>query len=120
MKELVETLSTLDFIIAPLLIVIADLIIYMIVGKLGTRSSGTGVKYEPFTGGEQDIPERGLYQSELFVFAMLFMIVEAFALLLAGSYAAVNNFYPLLFVLGGSGVIMLTIWWFLISGGGKL
>lgn len=113
-------MSTLDIIIAPLLIVVADLIIYAIVGRLGKRSSGKGVKYEPFSGGEEDIPKRGLYQSELFVFAMLFMVVEAFALLVAGSYAATSNFYPLLFLLGGSGVIMLTIWWFLISGGGRL
>jgi NADH:ubiquinone oxidoreductase subunit 3 (subunit A) len=113
-------MATLDIIIAPLLIVLADLVVYIIVGRLGKRSSGTGVKYEPFTGGEEDIPKRGLYQSELFVFAMLFMIVEAFALLLSGSYAATSNFYPLLFVLGGSGVIMLAIWWFLIAGGGRL
>lgn len=120
MRKFVETMATLDIIIAPLLIVVADLIIYVMVGKLGTRSSGKSVKYEPFTGGEEDIPKRGLYQSELFVFSMLFMVVEAFALLLAGSYVATNNFYPLLFVLGGSGVIMLTVWWFLICGGGKL
>lgn len=113
-------MATLDIIIAPVLIVVADLIVYLVVGRLGTRSSGTGAKYEPFTGGEEDVPKRGLYQSELFVFAMLFMVVEAFALLLAGSYEATSNFYPLLFLLGGSGVIMLTIWWFLISGGGKL
>jgi hypothetical protein len=113
-------LDILDIILAPLLIVVADIAIYLIVGRLGTRSSGIGVKYEPFTGGEVDIPKRGLYQSELLVFAMLFMIVESFALLLAGSYFASSNFYPLLFVLGGSGVIMLTVWWFLIAGGGKL
>jgi NADH:ubiquinone oxidoreductase subunit 3 (subunit A) len=112
-------MATLDIIAAPIAIVIADIIIYIVVGRLGTRSLGKGVKYEPFTGGEEDIPTRGLYRSELFVFAMLFMIVEAFALLLAGSYAATSNFYPLLFLAGGSGVIMLTVWWFLIVGGGK-
>jgi NADH:ubiquinone oxidoreductase subunit 3 (subunit A) len=112
-------MATLDIIVAPIAIVIADIIIYIVVGRLGTRSFGKGVKYEPFTGGEEDIPTRGLYRSELFVFAMLFMIVEAFALLLAGSYAATSNFYPLLFLAGGSGVIMLTVWWFLIVGGGK-
>jgi NADH:ubiquinone oxidoreductase subunit 3 (subunit A) len=112
-------MATLDIIIAPLSIVIADLIIYLLVGRMGKRSSGTGVKYEPFTGGEEDIPARGLYRSELFVFAMLFMVVEAFALLLAGSYEATSNFYPLLFLTGGSAVIMVTVWWFLIAGGGK-
>jgi NADH:ubiquinone oxidoreductase subunit 3 (subunit A) len=112
-------MATLDIIIAPILIVVADLIIYVAVGRLGKRSTGTGVKYEPFSGGEEDIPTRGLYRSELFVFAMLFMIVEAFALLLAGSYFATSNFYPLLFLGGGSAVIMITVWWFLIAGGGK-
>jgi len=109
-----------DIIIAPLLIVVADIIIYILVGRLGKRSSGKGVKYEPFTGGEEDIPRRGLYQSELFVFAALFMVVEAFALLLAGSFAATTNYYPLLFLIGGSGVIMLTVWWFIVVGGGRL
>jgi len=112
--------TDIDIILAPLLIVIADIIIYVLVGRLGKRSSGKGVKYEPFTGGEEDIPKRGLYQSELFVFATLFMVVEAFALLLAGSFAASTNYYPLLFLVGGSGVIMLSIWWFIIVGGGKL
>jgi len=110
----------IDIILVPILIVVVDIVIYLLVGRLGKRSSGTGVKYEPFTGGEEDIPKRGLYQSELFVFATLFMVVEAFALLLAGSYAAATNYYPLLFLIGGSGVIMLTVWWFLIVGGGRL
>ena len=113
-------MSPLDIIVAPILIVVADIVIYFLVGRLGKRSSGTGAKYEPFTGGEEDVPKRGLYHSELFVFATLFMVVEAFALLLAGSYAATSSFYPLLFLLGGSGVIMLSVWWFLISGGGKI
>jgi hypothetical protein len=110
----------IDIILAPLLIVVADLVIYVIVGRMGKTTSGKGVKYEPFTGGEENIPKRGLYQSELFVFATLFMIVEAFALLLAGSYAAATNYYPLLFLLGGSAVIMLTVWWFIIDGGGNI
>ncbi len=111
---------TSDLIIAPVLIVVVDVIIYYAIGRLGSRSSGTSVKYEPYTGGEADVPKRGVYRSELFVFAMLFMIIEAFTLLLAGSYAATSNFYPLLFVVGGSGVIMLTMWWYLTAGGGKL
>jgi NADH:ubiquinone oxidoreductase subunit 3 (subunit A) len=108
----------IDIIVAPLLIVVADLVVYIFVGRMGKTSSGKGVKYEPFTGGEENVPKRGLYQSELFVFATLFMIVEAFALLLAGSYAATTNYYPFLFLLGGSAVIMLTVWWFIIDGGG--
>jgi NADH:ubiquinone oxidoreductase subunit 3 (subunit A) len=102
------------------LIIICDLIVYAAIGGLGKRSSGTGAKYEPFTGGEEDLPKRGRYQSELFIFAMLFLVVEAFALLLAGSFTATTNFYPLLFLLGGSAIITLTVSWFLVSGGGRL
>ena len=114
-------MSSLDsaVIIAPILIVIADVIVYLAVGRLSKRSSGKGVKFQPFTGGEEAIPSRGLYQSELFVFAALFMVVETFALLLAGSYLAPSNYYPLLFLGGGSGVILLVIWWFMTAGGGK-
>lgn len=99
---------------------LADIIIYLFMGRMGKRSAGTGTKYEPFTGGEENVPKRGLYQSELFVFAALFMVVEAFTLILAGSYFSPSNYYPLLFLAGGSGVIMLTILWFLTQGGGKL
>ena len=103
----------------PLLIVIADLIVYVAVGKLGTRSSGKGNKFQPFTGGEEQIPVRGTYQSELFVFAAIFMVVEAFALLLAGSFASPTNFYPLLFLSGGGGAILIVTWWLLVAGGVK-
>lgn len=102
-----------------MLIVIADLIVYLAVGKLGRRSSGKGNKYQPFTGGEEEIPERGTYQSELFVFAALFMVVETFALLLAGSFASPTNLYPLLFLAGGGGAILIVTWWLMIAGGVK-
>ena len=101
----------------PLLIIVADLVIYLLVGRLGKRSSGKGVKYQPFTGGEQEVAPRGTYSSELFVYATLFMIAEAFALLLAGSFAATTYFYPLLFLSGGSGVILIVSWWLMIVGG---
>lgn len=112
---------TLDVMVVggPVLIVIADVIIYLLLGKLGKRSSGKGNKYQPFTGGEEDIAPRGLYQSELFVFATLFMVVEAFVLLLAGSFASPTNYYPLLFLMGGGGVILLVTWWLMIVGGVK-
>jgi NADH:ubiquinone oxidoreductase subunit 3 (subunit A) len=112
-------MPTLDpFVIAgPVLIVVADIIVYVAVGKLGTKSSGTGGKYQPFTGGEEQIPARGTYQSELFVFAALFMVVEAFALILAGSFASPTNFYPLLFLAGGGGVILVVTWWLMLVGG---
>lgn len=104
----------------PILVVAADLAVYLLVGRFSKRSRGKGTKYQPFTGGEEAIPPRGLYQSELFVFAALFMVVETFVLLLAGSYAAPSNFYPLLFLAGGSGVILIVTWWFLLAGGGRL
>lgn len=112
-------MSTFDTMViaGPLIIIITDLIIYLLVGKLGKRSSGTGVKYQPFTGGEEDVAPRGTYQSELFVFAALFMVVEAFALLLAGSFESPTNFYPLLFLTGGGGVVLLVIWWLMTVGG---
>jgi len=86
---------------------------------LGKRSSGKGIKYQPFAGGEGSIPTRGLYQSELFVFAALFLVVEAFALLLAGSFAAPSFFYPILFLVGGGGVVTVVVWWYLFVGGGE-
>jgi len=111
-------MSTLDpFVIAgPILVVVADIIVYVGVGKLGKKSSGKGGKYQPFTGGEEQIPARGTYDTELFVFAALFMVVEAFALILAGSFASPTNFYPLLFLAGGGGVILITTWWLMLVG----
>ncbi|HXX72784.1 MAG TPA: hypothetical protein VEI80_03745, partial [Candidatus Acidoferrales bacterium] len=108
-------MTTLDpFVIAgPILVVVADIIVYVAVGKLGTKSSGKGGKFQPFTGGEEQIPARGTYESELFVYAALFMVVEAFALILAGSFASPTNLYPLLFLGGGGGVILVVTWWLL-------
>jgi len=115
-------MSTFDptLIAVPILIVITDIAVYFIVGRLGRRSSGKGSKYEPFTGGEESIPQRGLYNTQLFVFAVLFMVVETFALILAGSFVATSSFYPILFLMGGGGVILLVSWWFMIVGGGEL
>ena len=108
-----------DVILGPIAIVLADLIVFTLVGRLGKRSSGKGTKYEPFSGGESSIPTRGLYQSNLFIFTALFLVVEAFALLLAGSFSASSAFYPLLFLVGGGGIIMVIVWWHLLIGGGE-
>lgn len=105
-------------IVGPIAIVAANMLVYLILGKLGRRSVGTGNKYSPFTGGEKEIPERGTYHSELFVFATLFLVVEMFALLLAGAYSASSNYYDLLFLVGGGTPIIITILWFLKIGGG--
>ena len=111
-------MDPLDALVGPVLIVLADVIVFAAVGRLGKKSSGKGTKYQPFTGGESSLPSRGLYQSNLFVFAALFIVVEAFALLLAGSFLAPSSFYPFLFLLGGSGVIMAVVWWLSAVGGG--
>ena len=112
-------MDVFDVILGPLIIVVADLMVFTLVGRLGKRSKGRGIKYEPFAGGESSIPTRGLYQSDLFIFATLFLIVEAFALLLAGCFAASSVFYPLLFLVGGGGVITIIVWWHLLIGGGE-
>jgi len=108
-----------DAILGPLIIIIADIVVFTMVGRLGKRSSGTGTKYEPFTGGEESIPPRGLYRSNLFVFAALFLVVEALALILAGSFEAPSATYPLLFLVGGGSVLTVTVWWFITAGGGE-
>jgi len=107
-----------DSILGPLIIIAVDLIAFLIVGRLGKRTSGKGAKYEPFSGGEKSVPARGLYQSSLFVFAALFLVAEAFALMLASSFEASSAFYPLLFLIGGGCVGTITIYWFMSSGGG--
>ncbi len=108
-----------DAIVGPLLIIVVDLLAYVLVGRLGKRSHGKGVKYEPFAGGEKSVPTRGLYQSSLFVFAALFLVVETFALILAGSFEAPDSYYPLLFLLGGGSVVTITVYWFMSAGGGS-
>jgi NADH:ubiquinone oxidoreductase subunit 3 (subunit A) len=107
-----------DAIVGPLIIIVVDLLAFLLVGRLGKRTRGQGVKYQPFSGGEKSVAPRGLYQSSLFVFAALFLVVEAFALILAGSFEAPGSFYPLLFLIGGGCVGMFTVYWFVSSGGG--
>ena len=109
----------LDVLLGPIIVVIADIVVLALVGRLGYRSSGKGAKYKPFTGGEKAGATRGTYQSSLFVFAVIFLVVEAFSLLLAGSFLASGSFYPLLFLAGGGAVLTITVWWFLYVGGGE-
>ncbi len=111
--------GTLDVLLGPIIVVVADIVVLALVGRLGSRSRGKGVKFQPFTGGTKSVAARGTYQSSLFVFAMLFLVVEAFALLLAGSFLASGSYYPLLFLTGGGAVLTVTVWWFLYVGGGE-
>lgn len=109
-----------DALIGPVIIILADIVAFLLVSRLGRRSSGTSVKYQPFAGGEESVPPRGLYRSDLFVFATLFLVVEAFALILSASFAAPSTYYPLLFLAGGGSVLTLSVWWFIYAGGGEL
>jgi NADH:ubiquinone oxidoreductase subunit 3 (subunit A) len=108
-----------DSLLGPLIIVAVDLLAYVLVGRLGSRTKGTGIKYEPFAGGEPSVAPRGLYQSSLFIFAALFLVVETFALILASSFEAPSTSYPIFFLVGGGSVVVLTVTWFLLVGGGK-
>jgi len=108
-----------DSLLGPLIIVLVDIVAFILVGRLGKRTRGSGVKYEPFAGGEKFIPSRGLYQSSLFIFAALFLVVETFALILAGSFTAPGSYYPLLFLVGGGSVMTFTVVWYLSVGGGS-
>jgi len=107
-----------DVILGPLIIIVADLVAFLLVGRLGKRTRGEGVKYEPFSGGEKSVAPRGLYQSSLFVFAALFLVIEAFALILASSFEASSSSYPILFLVGGGSVGTITVYWFISAGGG--
>ena len=109
----------IDSLLGPLIIVAVDILVFLLVGRLGKRTKGTGPKYRPFTGGESSVPARGVYQSSLFIFATLFLVVETFALLLASSFEAASSYYPLLFLLGGGSVMTVSVVWFLTAGGGK-
>ena len=112
-------MTDLDPLLGPLVIVAVDVLVFILVGRLGKRTRGTGPKYEPFAGGESSVPARGLYRSSLFIFAALFLVVETFALLLASSFDAGSSYYPLLFLLGGGSVMTVTVLWFLTAGGGR-
>jgi hypothetical protein len=102
----------------PLLVGLANLLVYRGLGRLGRASEGHGVKFEPFTGGEAQVPSRGVYESELFVFAALFIVFEVFALLLATAIGAAERTMPILFLIGGSAMLLTTVHWFLGAGGG--
>ena len=80
--------------------VILFVLAFYFAGVLGKVSTGTGTKFDAFSGGEELPPERGKYHSELFVYAALFVAFEVIGLLLASSIAAHGLLWPLLFTLG--------------------
>ncbi len=93
---------------------------YVLAGRLGKSTEGSGGKYSPFTGGEDIPPTRGKYHSELFVYAALFMVFEVFALLLASAVRASNVLWPLLFTVVGGVTLFVAIIWFVQTGGSQL
>jgi NADH:ubiquinone oxidoreductase subunit 3 (subunit A) len=101
-------------------VIVASMGFYILAGRLGKTSEGTGTKYAPFTGGE-DIPaSRGKYHSDLFVYAALFMVFEVFGLLLASAITSINLIWPLVFTATGSIAVMILLIWFVQTGGTEL
>lgn len=107
-------------ILAIAVVIIASLGFYLLSGRLGRSSKGSGIKYEPFTGGEEIPHGRGKYYSELFVYAALFMVFEVVALLLASASKSSTAFWPMIFTAtGGIGLFAIIIW-FVQTGGSQL
>jgi NADH:ubiquinone oxidoreductase subunit 3 (subunit A) len=101
-------------------VIVASMGFYILAGRLGKTSEGTGTKYAPFTGGE-DIPaSRGKYHSDLFVYAALFMVFEVFGLLLASAISSLNLIWPLVFTATGSITVLVILIWFVQTGGSEL
>jgi len=93
---------------------------YFLVGKLGKVSTGSGTKFDAFSGGEELPPERGKYHSELFVYAALFVAFEVVGLLIASSIAADQLIWQLLFALAGGFSLFVLMVWFVGTGGAEL
>jgi NADH:ubiquinone oxidoreductase subunit 3 (subunit A) len=111
---------SLDLFVVLLSVVLFVLVFYFAVGVLGKVSTGTGTKFDAFSGGEELPPERGKYHSELFVYAALFVAFEVIGLLLASSIAAHGLLWPLLFALGGGFSLFVLMVWFVGTGGAEL
>ena len=93
---------------------------YFLLGRLGKLSTGTGTKFDAFSGGEELPHERGKYHSELFVYAALFVAFEVVGLLLASSIAARGLLWPLIFTLAGGFSLFVLMVWFVRTGGPEL
>lgn len=107
-------------ILAVSVVIIASLSFYLLSGRLGKSSKGSGSKYDPFTGGEEVPHSRGKYFSELFVYAALFMVFEVFALLLAGAIRSSTTFWPMVFTATGAIGLFVAMVWFVQTGGSRI
>jgi NADH:ubiquinone oxidoreductase subunit 3 (subunit A) len=113
-------LITVDLVAVIWSVILFVLVFYFAVGRLGRVSTGSGTKYEAFSGGEELPPARGKYHSELFVYAALFVVFEVVGLLLASSIAARALLWPLLFTLAGGFSLFVLMLWFVGTGGAEL
>ena len=101
-------------------VIIVSMGFYILAGRLGKTTQGTGTKYAPFTGGEEVPASRGKYHAELFVYAALFMVFEVFGLLLASAITSVTIIWPILFTAMGGITVLVILIWFVQTGGSKL
>lgn len=101
-------------------VIVFVLAFYFLVGKLGKVSTGSGTKFDAFSGGEELPPECGKYHSELFVYAALFVAFEVVGLLIASSITARGLLWQLLFTLAGGFSLFVLMIWFVGTGGAEL
>jgi NADH:ubiquinone oxidoreductase subunit 3 (subunit A) len=101
-------------------VIVFVLAFYFLVGRLGKVSTGSGTKFDAFSGGEELPPERGKYHSELFVYAALFVAFEVIGLLIASSIIARGLLWQLLFTLAGGFSLFVLMIWFVGTGGAEL
>lgn len=113
-------LISVDLVTVMWSVILFVLAFYFLAGRLGRLSTGSGTKFEAFSGGEVLPPERGKYHSELFVYAALFVAFEVVGLLLASSIAARGLLWPLLFTLAGGFSLFVLMLWFVGTGGAEL
>ncbi len=101
-------------------VIIVSMLFYMLAGRFGKTSTGSGTKYAPFTGGEEIPASRGKYHSDLFVYAALFMVFEVFGLLLASAISSLSLVWPLVFTAAGGVAVLVILIWFVQTGGSEL
>ena len=109
-----------DLFVVIFSVVLFVFVLYFALGRLGKVSTGEGVKFEAFSGGEELPPERGKYHSELFVYAALFVAFEVMGLLIASSIAAHSLLWQLLLTMAGGFSLFVLMLWFVGTGGAEL